>query len=514
MFNEIKMNEESIEGLKRGVNKLADAVKVTLGPRGKNVVIMNQHGGYPHVTKDGATVASSIILESQSENAGAIFIRDAAIKTAKDAGDGTTTATIYAQELFNYYSENKLITPTLKDFVLKYTDLIVKKAKEHSNKCNEQSLKEIAILAANNDEELGSFIYDAYKMVGQNGSVAIHESCVNKLSCKHTRGISLESGLMSTKFINNETRGSFEAEDIKVFVINENIKTLAQVNSWLEKLTNVNDKCLFIVKSMDEYVINTLIYNNSKKVTNTCVIQLPGFGIAKDAYREAIISSISGMQIKENSYETTVSKVIVNMSNTIIEFKDGDRSKLDRVIQHLTEEIEKYDYNNTNISYDAHTMERLRDIYIANSVSISVGGYTEGEIKEKIDRIDDAIRALRSASEQGWIYGSGYSAIKILTDVMTENNLTNSKIFDGLVNAISTPLSLMSSQCGSNLNDVLERMISSDPYLLNFKDLKYEKIEDTKIKEPTKVFVTALQNAVNVALLLLSVACTIEYKEY
>ena len=519
MYNKILMKDESSNKIKTGIDKLANAVKTTLGPRGKTVIINNPYG-YPHVTKDGATVAASIKLEDQSENVGAMLIRDAAIKTAKDAGDGSTSATIYAQELFNYFNDNKVAPATLKEQLLKYTKLIVNEARKQSNECNDEALKEIATVSTNNDLELGNFVYEVYKNVGEDGSVFIKESNLNKLDVKYTKGIKFESGFMSTKFINNETRGIFETGESNVFVINDNIfgqKGLVDINKCLSNINSNDKSSLFVVKSIDEYALNSLIYNRVKNKMNICVVQIPGFGIAKDIYNKAIVESLINQELSEgrDKYMPIKCKRInVNLDSTTIELFPVERNSYIKDIQKKIEnDIVNFDQNTLEDStYDKDILIKIKAIYDANSADINVGGFTEGEVKEKIDRIDDALRAIKSAKEDGWFYGSGYSAFNVIHKVLEDNDLYSCKVFDGLVNAVIAPVMTMCENSGVDPSTVIEGVVENRS-LFNFKTMLFEDVETTKIKEPVKVFTCALENAVNVAILLLSTNCIIEYDD-
>ena len=325
---------------------------------------------------------------------------------------------------------------------------------------------------------------------------------------------------MSTKFINNETRGIFETGESNVFVINDNIfgqKGLVDINKCLSNINSNDKSSLFVVKSIDEYALNSLIYNRVKNKMNICVVQIPGFGIAKDIYNKAIVESLINQELSEgrDKYMPIKCKRInVNLDSTTIELFPVERNSYIKDIQKKIEnDIVNFDQNTLEDStYDKDILIKIKAIYDANSADINVGGFTEGEVKEKIDRIDDALRAIKSAKEDGWFYGSGYSAFNVIHKVLEDNDLYSCKVFDGLVNAVIAPVMTMCENSGVDPSTVIEGVVENRS-LFNFKTMLFEDVETTKIKEPVKVFTCALENAVNVAILLLSTNCIIEYDD-
>ena len=513
---ELKYSESARGLILNGVNSLADAVKVTLGPKGRNVVIQKSFGA-PHITKDGVSVAKEIELENAFENMGAQLVKEVAQKTNEDAGDGTTTATVLAQAI--YREGAKLVAAGHNPMDLKRgidlaTAKVVEYLKENSKdiKTNEE-ISQVGSISANNDNEIGKMIADAMDKVGKEGVITIEEAKTAETYSEVVEGMQFDRGYLSPYFVTNTEKMVAEFDNPNILITDKKISGMKELLPLLEKAHQTNKPLLIIAEDIEGEALTTLVVNKLRGTLNVAAVKAPGFGDRRKEMLKDIACLTGGQVISEElgmSLETadltalgTAKKVSIDKENTTIVDGAGDQKAVDDRVKALKAQIEE-----TSSDYDKEKLqERLAKL--AGGVAVLyVGAPTESEMKEKKDRVEDALNATRAAVEEGVIVGGGAAlahATKALDGFETGNEEQDFGVRI-VKRAIEEPLRQISSNCGKEASVVVNEVKSNKSFTFgyNARDDKFEDLVKAGIIDPTKVTRSALQNAASVSGLMLT----------
>lgn len=518
---EIKFGEDARSELLKGVNLLANAVRVTLGPKGRNVVIQRPFGG-PHITKDGVTVARDIMLENNIQNMGCQMVKDVASKTADDAGDGTTTATVLAQAIVQ--EGMKLVSAgmnpmDLKRGIDKATTKIVEELDKISKPCTtQQEIEQIGAISANSDYKIGKLIADAMERVGKNGVITVESGRGLEDELEVVEGLQFDRGFLSPYFVNNAEKHTVEFEDPFIVLIDENIGTIREIVPTLEAIANVGKPLLLIAKDIDGEALATMVVNSLNGNIRACAVKAPGFG---DKYRDqmediAVLTGatlitehrgLSSEKVEQSHFGTATSVRITKDSTTIVGGAGNTDDIQTRIknIKTLLEDPELSEYNRERL-YD-----RLAKLDGGVAV-IKVGAATELEMKEKKDRIDDAYYATKAAVEDGIVPGGGVALIRAKQNLLEfkDENLEQDSGIKIVLKAIEAPVRQICANAGDSPDVVVNNILNNDnDYGYNAATGEYGDMLKLGIIDPTKVTKTALQNAASVAGLILTSECTI-----
>jgi len=518
---ETTFNIEAREALKKGVDILADAVKVTLGPKGRNVVIRNPYG-YPHMTKDGVSVAKEIHLKNPLENMGAQMIKEVANNTADIAGDGTTTATVLAQAIITAGLKNVAAGANpvdLKKGIDIAVSALIDELKKTSIPVNGslEQIKSVAAISANNDDEMGQLIADAIEKVTTKGIITVEEAKGIDTKIEITEGMRLDRGYMSPYFTTNQNMEAI-LEDCLVLISNEKIRDLKQVLPLLEKVAQANKSLLIIADDVDDVALNGLSLNKLKGVIKVCPIKAPGFGERRKDLLEDIAILTGGTVIdaaKNLSIATAditdlgeLEKVVVTKDSTTLVGGKGDSEAIASRIEHIQSLIK-----------DAPTdyiREGLEDRYgkLGGGIAVlHVGAPTEVEMKQKRDRVDDALAATKAAIEEGISIGGGCAIIKsryVLNRLLEETSGDTRTGIQIIYDAIEAPIKQIVYNGGGEGSVIVKELTSVDHNIgYNAKTEQWEDLIKAGIIDPTKVIITALENSSSVAGMMLTTECVI-----
>ena len=521
MAKDIKFNIEARDLLRRGVDQLADAVKVTLGPKGRNVVIEKKFGA-PQITKDGVTVAKEIELEDRFENTGAQLVKGVASKTGDDAGDGTTTATILAQAIVNEGLKNVTAGANpmdLKRGIDKAVTCVVDFIKENAEVVgdNYDKIEQVATVSANNDKEIGKLLADAMRKVSKDGVITIEESKSRDTHIGVVEGMQFDRGYLSAYFITNSDKMECVMENPYILIYDKKISNIKDFLPILRPAAESGRPLLVIAEDVDSEALTTLVVNRLQAGLKICAVKAPGFGDRRKAMLEdiailtggTVISEEKGLTLEQATLDMlgTCEKVEVTKDNTTIVNGAGDKQVIrDRVAQ-IKNEIE-----NTTSSYDKEKLqERLAKL--AGGVAVLyVGANSEVEMKEKKDRVDDALCATRAAIEEGVVAGGGTTyirALDALKDVKGDNadEQTGIKIIE---RAIEEPLRQIAINGGGEGAVVVQKVREGQgDFGYNARLDKYEDLREAGVIDPAKVARVALENAASIAGMFLTTECLI-----
>lgn len=522
----ISYKDEARESLKRGVDKLANAVKVTLGPKGRNVVL-DRGFGSPIITKDGVTVAKDIELEDKFENIGAELVKEVASKTNDMAGDGTTTATILAQAIVaeGFSAVASGANPiVLKRGMDKAVDWIITHLESKKKKVTQENLKEVASIAAN-DPDIGKLIADVFKQVGKDGVVTVEESQSAEMGTELVEGMQFDRGYISGYMVTNTERMEVVYEDPYILVTDRKISSINDIVPLLQKLTQAGKRDLVIVADdVDGDALTTLVLNKLRGNFNALAVKAPGFGDRKKEMLEDIATITGGTVITEErglKLETAelnmlgrAHKVKATKDNTTIVDGKGKKADLDKRISQLKIQIEK-----STSSFDKEKLtERLAKLSGGVAV-IKVGAMTETEMKEKKFRIDDAVSATRAALEEGIVSGGGvalFGAARSLAGVKIKGISVfgdEAKGVNIVRSILERPLRAIAENAGKDANEVVSKLSESeDGQGFDAATGDYKDMITAGIIDPLKVVKTALTNAVSVASLILTTEVVITDK--
>jgi chaperonin GroEL len=503
-----------------GVNTLANAVKITLGPKGRNVVIQKAFGG-PHITKDGVTVARDIILKDNIENLGAQMVKDVASKTAEDAGDGTTTATVLAQAIV--YEGMKYIVAGMNPMDIKRgidiaTTAVVNELTAISKPCKTQKeISQIGTISANSDKTIGDLIATAMERVGKNGVITVENGQGLNDELEVVEGMQFDRGFLSPYFVNNPDKHTVELENPYIVIIDQMIGNLHEVVPMLEIVANANRPLLLIVNDIDGEALATMVVNAARGILKTCAVKNPGFGDRKrDVIDDiavltgaTVISKEMGLRAEDIKLEHfgSASRVEVSKDNTIIVGGHGDKDTIKSRINVIQSQ-----FDTAPSQYLKETLyDRLAKLDGGVAV-IKVGAGSELEMKEKKDRIDDALHATKAAVEDGIVPGGGVAFIRAkqkLKNLKSENIEQDAGI-KIVLQAIESPIRQIILNAGDSPDIIVSKILEgADDYGYDAATGQYGNMLDLGIIDPTKVTKTALINAASVAGLIITSECTI-----
>ncbi|WP_456401555.1 chaperonin GroEL [Persephonella sp.] len=507
----IVYGDEARSKLKAGVDKLANAVKVTLGPRGREVILEKKWGS-PAVTKDGVSVAKEIELTDPLENMAAQLVKEVASKTADVAGDGTTTATILAQAI---YTEGlKAIASGANPVYVKRgiddaVKLVVEELKKMSKEVSGRTeIEQVATISANNDSEIGKIIADAMEKVGKDGVITVEESKTSETTLEVVEGMQFDRGYLSPYFVTNPEKMEAVLENPYILIYEKKIGNIRELLPVLEKVVQTNKPLLIIAEDVEGEALATLVVNNIKGVLKVCAVKAPGFGERRKAMLQDIAILTGGQAITEDlgiKLENVdldmlgqADKVVVDKDNTTIIGGKGNPDDIKARIEQIKTQIET-----TTSDYDREKLQERLAKLSGGVAIIRVGAATEAELKEKKDRVDDAVHATKAAVEEGIVPGGGvalYRASRTLCELKEENTDRKWGI-DIVRNACKVPLKQIAYNAGFDGSVVLEKVKANDDVNYGFDAASGEYVDMIKagIIDPTKVVRIAIQNAASIA---------------
>ena len=521
MAKDIKFNTEARNLLKSGVDQLANAVKVTLGPKGRNVVIGRKFGA-PQITKDGVSVAKEVELEDSLENAGAQLAKSVASKTGDDAGDGTTTATILAQAIVNEGLKNVAAGANpmdLKRGIDKAVNAVVDYIKENAEVVgdNYEKIEQVATVSANNDPEIGKLLADAMRQVSKDGVITIEESKTRDTNIGVVEGMQFDRGYLSGYFVTDTDKMECVMENPYILIYDKKISNIKDFLPILQPAAESGRPLLVIAEDVDSEALTTLVVNRLRAGLKICAVKAPGFGDRRKAMLEDIAVLTGGVVISEDKGLTldkatleelgTAKKVTVSKDNTTIVDGAGTKENIKERVAQLKNEIA-----NTKSSYDKEKLqERLAKL--AGGVAVLyVGANSEVEMKEKKDRVDDALCATRAAAEEGVVVGGGTTYIraqKVLADLKGENADEQTGI-NIVCRAIEEPLRQIVANAGGEGAVVVDKVREGEgDYGYNARKDIYEDLRAAGVIDPAKVARVALENAASIAGMFLTTECLI-----
>ena len=521
MAKEIKFNTDARDLLKQGVDQLANAVKVTLGPKGRNVVIEKKFGA-PQITKDGVTVAKEVELEDKFENTGAQLVKSVASKTGDDAGDGTTTATILTQSIVNEGLKNVTAGANpmdLKRGIDKAVAKVVDYIKEHAEVVgdNYDKIEQVATVSANNDPEIGKLLADAMRKVSKDGVITIEESKSRDTSIGVVEGMQFDRGYLSPYFMTDADKMECVMEHPYILIYDKKISNLKDFLPILQPAAESGRPLLVIAEDVDSEALTTLVDNRLRGGLKICAVKAPGFGDRRKAMLEdiailtggVVISEDKGLKLEQATLDMlgSADKVNVTKDNTTIVNGAGQKENIQERIAQIKNEIA-----NTKSSYDKEKLqERLAKL--AGGVAVLyVGANSEVEMKEKKDRVDDALCATRAAMEEGVVVGGGTTYIRAqeaLKDLKGENADEQTGI-NIVCRAIEEPLRQIVANAGGEGAVVVNKVREGEgDYGYNARKDEYENLRESGVIDPAKVARVALENAASIAGMFLTTECLI-----
>ena len=521
MAKKIQFDIEAREGLKKGVDALANAVKVTLGPKGRNVIIGKSFGG-PQVTKDGVTVAKEIELEDALENMGAQMVKEVASKTNDLAGDGTTTATILAQSIVNEGLKN--VTAGANPMDLKRgVDKAVSAVVENLNKSaktvgnSSEKIQQIASISANNDNVIGDLITEAFEKVGKEGVITVEEAKGTDTYVDVVEGMQFDRGYLSPYFVTNSEKMESDLESPYILLYDKKISAMKDLLPVLEPVAQSGKPLLVIAEDVDGEALATLVVNKLRGALKIAAVKAPGFGDRRKAMLEDIAILTGGTVISEergfNIENTTIDmlgsaeRVTIDKDNTTIVNGAGDKKAIEERVNQIKTQIET-----TTSDYDKEKLqERLAKL--AGGVAVLyVGAASEVEMKEKKDRVDDALHATRAAVEEGIVAGGGVALIRA-RNVLDKIKATNDDELTGIQiisRALEAPVRTIVANAGGEGSVVVAKIIEGkDGFGYDAKSEQYVDLFDAGIIDPKKVTRVALENAASVAGMILTTECAL-----
>lgn len=524
MSDEIYFDAYAQTLLKSGVKKLSDAVSITMGPRGK-LVLIEKHGEPPHLTKDGATVAKHINLSNRVESLGAQLLRQASENTATVAGDGSTTSTVLAKEI--YFSASKALqtgvgspselTVELSKKANEVVEFLSTKKKEVSS--NEE-IKQVACISANGDEYIGNLIANAMSEVGSSGLVTVEKSKTTQTELRLVKGIKIERGYISPYFVNQEDKSKCTLEDPIVLVLSCKLNSLSQILPVLEKAHQANKPMFIVANDYDQEAIQALIANVSKGLLNICAIRSPFYGEKRNqvltdlakALDTKVIYDLDEKEIDRLGFSDLGKCKKIEVTNDTTIFVECSSTQDNKEV---AEDIEKQ-LDNKQLSKEEEAYLKQRLVINKGVVAVlSIGANTESELLELVDRIDDALHATKAAIESGFLPGGGVAlakaGLKLEEDALREESLLIKTVCKVLADACMSPLRKILDNADLSVDYIFE-MIKKEPdwyYGYDVRNEAYVDMIEKGIIDPFKVTTTALENAVSVANSLISVGCVV-----
>jgi len=511
----IAFDQEAREAIRRGVGKLARAVKVTLGPKGRNVILQKSFGS-PTVTKDGVTVAKEIDLEDPYENMGARMVREVASKTSDVAGDGTTTATVLAEAIFNEGLKAVVsgVNPVqLKQGIEKAVEEITEKLQKMSIKIKEKAeMANVASIAANNDREIGNKLADAMEKVGKDGVITVDEGKSLTTEIEWVEGMQFDRGYLSPYFVTDPNTMTCVLENPYILVYEKKISNIKELVPVLEAVIQQGKPLLIVAEDLEGEALATLVINRLRGTFQCCAVKAPGYGDRRKAMMEDIAILTGGVAVfealgqkLENLPLTDLGrakKVIIDKDNTTIIEGAGKQADIKARIDQLRREIE-----NSTSDYDREKLEERLAKLSGGVAKINVGGATESEMKEKKARVEDALHATRAAVQEGILPGGGVALLRATAQLKPSDDMTHDQQvgYNIVLRSCRSPLQMIAENAGEDGGIVCERVLDlKGNHGFNALTNQYEDLVKAGVIDPTKVARTALANAASVATLLLT----------
>ncbi len=524
---QLEFNAEARARLKRGVDQLAEAVKVTLGPKGRNVVIDKKFGN-PTVTKDGVTVAKEIELEDAIENMGAQMVKEVATKTSDLAGDGTTTATVLAQAIFR--EGLKSVTAgsnpmSLKRGIDRAVETVVEELKKISvpTSGNKKDIAQVAAISANNDPEIGKLIADAMEKVGKDGVITVEEAKGLETTLETVEGMQFDRGYLSPYFITDPEKMEAVLEDAYILIYDKKISAMKDLLPVLEKVAQAGRPMLIIAEDIEGEALATLVVNKLRGTLKVCAVKAPGFGdrrkemlidIAKLAGAPQVISEEMGLKLENATINDLgqAKRIVIDKDNTTIVGGKGKHDVIQGRIREIKAQIDK-----STSDYDKEKLQERLAKLAGGVAVINVGAATETEMKEKKARVEDALHATRAAVEEGIVPGGGVALLwcqKTLDRIKGTDD--DEKIGVDIVRrSLEEPMRMIAQNAGAEASIVVGKVKESKDknFGYNAQTDSYEDLVAAGVIDPTKVTRTALQNAASIAALLLTTECVVVEKK-
>ena len=521
MAKDIKFNTEAREMLKSGVDQLANAVKVTLGPKGRNVILGKKFGS-PHITKDGVSVAREVQLKDPFENMGAQLVREVASKTNDDAGDGTTTATVLAQAIINVGLKNVAAGASpmdLKRGIDKAVEKVVANLREQAVEVGDdfKKIEHVAKISANGDETIGALIAEAMKKVKKEGVITVEEAKGLETTVDIVEGMQFDRGYISPYFVTNTNKMTVELENPYILLYDKKIGTLKEFLPVLEQVVQTGRPLMIIAEDIESEALATLVVNRLRGSLKICAVKAPGFGDRRKAMLEdiailtggVVVSEEKGLKLDQTTLDMlgTAEKITVDKDNTTIVNGGGQKSTIDERVQQIKAQIEA-----TTSDYDREKLQE-RMAKLAGGVAVlHVGAPSEVEMKEKKDRVEDALSATRAAVEEGTVPGGGIAyirAIKALDGLKGANEDENTGI-EIVKRAIEEPLRQIVANAGKEGAVIVQKVKeAADDFGYNARTDSFENLYESGVIDPAKVSRVALENAASIAGMFLTTECVI-----
>ena len=525
MAKEIKFNMEARDLLKKGVDELSNAVKITLGPKGRNVILEKKFGA-PQITKDGVTVAKDIELSNPYENMGAQLVKEVASKTNDKAGDGTTTATLLAQSIITVGLKNVTAGANPMDLkrgidkaVVKVVESLGEQAEAVGNDL--ERIENVAKISANGDESIGKLIAEAMKKVKTEGVITIEEAKGTETTVDVVEGMQFDRGYISAYFVTDTEKMETQFENPYILIYDKKISALKEMLPILEQVVQTNRPMLIIAEDIDSEALATLVVNRLRAGLKVCAVKAPGFGDRRKAMLEdiailtggAVVTEEKGMKLEDTQLEMlgSADKITVDKDNTIIVKGNGDKKEIESRIHQIKSQIET-----TTSDYDREKLqERLAKL--AGGVAVLyVGAPSEVEMKEKKDRVNDALSATRAAIEEGTVPGGGVAYIRAIEALnkLTGANEDETTGIEIIKRAIEEPLRQIVVNAGKEGAVVVQKVKEGKgDFGYNAQTDKYEKLCTTGVIDPAKVTRVALENAASIAGMFLTTECVVADKK-
>lgn len=517
----LEFGMEGREKIKKGVNKLSSAVQSTLGPCGRNVVIEKEHGA-PTVTKDGVSVAKEIKLKDPVENIGAEVIKEVSMRAAKKAGDGTTTATVLAASMYNEGLKavvSGLNIVEVKRGMDQAAEAILKEVKATaSDVVTSEEIKQIATISANNDSSIGTIIAEAMDSVGKDGVIQVQESRTAETSLEIVEGMQLDRGFISPYFVTDNDTMTATLENPLILLCDKKISNIKEILNLLETCSKQNKPLLLIADDVDGEALAAMIVNKSRGILNVCAVKAPGFGDRKLQNLEDIalltgaevVSTQKGMKLEKltSNMLGTARTVKVSQNETVIVDGGGDTEAIQERVSQITSQ-----YEEASSDYEKQMLQERMSKLIGGVAVIHIGAPTEVELKEKVDRVDDALSATRAAVEEGIVPGGGLCLLRASERVAVDFiETTHPDQVAGqaiVLKACHTPFNAILENAGKSAGDILIGIEKAKVDGYNARTGEFVNMLEAGIIDPAKVTMTALELAVSAAGTLLSTECVI-----
>lgn len=521
MAKELFFKTDARDRLKKGVDALADAVKVTLGPKGRNVIIDKKFGA-PSITKDGVTVAKEIELDNPIENMGAQLVKEVASKTADDAGDGTTTATVLAQSIFSVGIKNVAAGANpmdLKRGIDKAVSAVVKELQASSKTIStRKEIAQVGTISANNDEEIGNMIADAMEKVGKDGVITVEEAKGTETEVRTVEGMQFDRGYLSPYFTTNTEKMEAELENPFILIYDKKISSMKELLPILEPVAQSGRPLMIIAEDVDGEALATLVVNKIRGALKVAAVKAPGFGDRRKAMLEDIATLTGGTVISEErgyklenvtiDYLGTAEKINIDKDNTTIVNGAGEKSAIQGRVNEIKSQIEK-----TTSDYDREKLQERLAKLSGGVAILYIGAATEIEMKEKKDRVDDALHATRAAVQEGVVVGGGVALIRasVVLDKLKGLNEDEDTGINIIRQAVESPLRTIVANSGAEGSVVINKIKETNDvhFGYNARTDQFEDLFKAGVVDPTKVTRLALENAASIAALLLTTECVI-----